>query len=447
MEENMQDEGLSLGEIFKVIFRRWLLLILITAAVTLVGILGISLIVNPLQTMYGISFSVDYPGSENFRYPDGTAFRYQDIVSEDNLTEVKNGSEKFAKIDARKLYENDDISITEETEEVNGVRTPTGNYTITAKGSYFPDGNIASEFLRGIANYPVNYINSKVSFMTYRDNLTSYDAVKTYEQKIAYLVAQRDYIVNQYESLTATYGSVYIPSGYDRSLRELSSEVKRSFSEEDQATMENDLKINGYVFDREYYASDTRVKIDSYSKEITDNTRIIDALRTERDALIDAIQAGSGSATITDSLKSFNDRISELIVLNSQRQNEINRLQENLNRLENDYDEVAAARFHTRLTGFYNALSEAADTFKGVSVSIYAKESKVVFDTYSAVASGGISLAIGAVVSVIVGFVLACIVICIIDLPAYLRRKKYALAVKAEEARTDKENENEAEKE
>lgn len=429
MEENMQDEGLSLGEIFRVIFRRWLLVILITAAVTLVGILGISLIVNPMQTMYTISFSVDYPGSENLRYPDGTAFRYQDIISESNLAEVKDSSDDFANIDVRKMYEGDNISITEETDEVNGVRTPTGNYTLTAKGSYFPNGSVASAFLRGIANYPVNYINRTVSLLTYRDNLTSYGEVKTYEQKIAYLVAHRNYLVDQYESLTDIYGSVYIPSGYNKSLREFGSEVSRSFSEEDQATMENDLKINGYVFDKEYYALDTRVKIDSYTKHITDNTRIIDALRKERDALIDSISGGPGGATITDSLKSFNDQISTLIVQNSQYQNEIDRLQENLDRLENNYDEEAATRFEARLTGFYNVLSDASDTFKDVSVSIYEKESKVVFETYSASSSGGINLVIGTVVSALIGFVLSCIVVCIIDMPAYLRRKKYARAV------------------
>ena len=99
MEENYVEDGLSLGELFRVIFRRGWLVLVITVAVTIVGALAVALIINPMQTQYSLTFSYNYPNSSSQRYPDGTSFVYRDIVSQSSLETAKASDEAFAGVD------------------------------------------------------------------------------------------------------------------------------------------------------------------------------------------------------------------------------------------------------------------------------------------------------------------------------------------------------------
>ena len=476
MEENYVEDGLSLGELFRVIFRRGWLVLVITVAVTIVGALAVALIINPMQTQYSMTFSYNYPNSSSQRYPDGTSFVYRDIVSQSSLETAKASDEAFAGVDIEGMYEDDGISITALTEtDADGVTVETGEYTMNVGGSYFDSSQQATQFLRTLANGPINYINSVVGNIDYAVNLTAYETSNDYETRIDYLSAQRNYLLGRYDDLIAIYGDDYVvtvnnDSGDPDSLSALRSQVNRCFRTEDETDLRNDLTINGYVMDKPEYIARARVQLYTLTREKRENAATIAALEQELQTLV-----GIYGDTAMTQYETFNEQIVNLTVRNAQidseRQqyiNNLNIIQNLINTLDNngaladdvnknltvtisddgrgnetvnwpkdasgnditDYDYLANAYtdaeedFSNDLNDFFLALENITNTFKSVNISLYESESTVIFNTNNVVASGGINIIIAGVVSLIIGFVIACIVVSIMDLPAYLREKK-----------------------
>ena len=75
MEENKQEDGFSVLRVLKVVFRRPWLFAGIALLLAVALFLGIRFGVNPVSSEYYIRFSLEFPGIETRRYPDGTAFR------------------------------------------------------------------------------------------------------------------------------------------------------------------------------------------------------------------------------------------------------------------------------------------------------------------------------------------------------------------------------------
>ena len=91
MEE--EKNGISLRDIFRIIFsQKWLALIL-AAAITLLCAVCIVYVYNPSKIDYSVSFKLDLLGrngsAETYRYPDGTTFHYLSLVSSATLNEIK----------------------------------------------------------------------------------------------------------------------------------------------------------------------------------------------------------------------------------------------------------------------------------------------------------------------------------------------------------------------
>ncbi|MDE6407795.1 MAG: hypothetical protein K2K50_04245, partial [Anaeroplasmataceae bacterium] len=99
MEE--KEEGLSFGEIFHVLFiKKWLLLA-VTIAITLLGVIFVQFLYNPGRIEYQATFEIKFPDAfkqENDttrHYPDGTEFLYQELISLNNLKKAQAKDEKF----------------------------------------------------------------------------------------------------------------------------------------------------------------------------------------------------------------------------------------------------------------------------------------------------------------------------------------------------------------
>ena len=86
MEEEMEDSGLSIGDIFRTIFSQKWLALGIAIVITIVGTIGLYLI-GKSGSEYSITFVLQLPNSEDspstYLYPDGRNFDYTDFVSLD----------------------------------------------------------------------------------------------------------------------------------------------------------------------------------------------------------------------------------------------------------------------------------------------------------------------------------------------------------------------------
>ena len=151
--ELYEEEGISLGQIFKVMFLRWKLLLIITASIFVIGMLGTQLIYNKLKTRYSSTIEyVNVLGATDGTYIDNSIFNYRDIIKLSNLQTVKESSDDFKSIDVEKINKDEAITLTKKFDET----TKTYLYTISVKAKYFSDKNQAKEFINSVFNIAVN---------------------------------------------------------------------------------------------------------------------------------------------------------------------------------------------------------------------------------------------------------------------------------------------------
>lgn len=404
MEEQKNEEGLSLGEIFRVIFKKIWWVVGITLSVAAVTVLCIILLVNNLNSSYRMDYTLEFPGYENMRYPDGTSYRYQRVVSLEELERVKETDEAFASINVEKMYQQNDISITVDTENKSSAF---GYYTLTVKSGYFANSDVATRFLVALASTPIAYINDVVQNADYGFYLQSCENATTYEDKIIHLANQRKYLVNKYSELILTYGESYRYE--DKTLSAYVGEVMQKFSEATEKMLSAELKANGYVFDKTAYTSEATIKIAANNIKIEENEKVIDALEA-----LPSVSEAQAKRIVT---------LTEENAVLAQENEEIERILLKLDEESGAYKEGNTG-FAARLEGYRTALSQLTAVYQSVCSFIYETESDIRFDQYTADTMGTINPIVSVGLGVVLGFVVACVAVGIKELPKYAKQKK-----------------------
>ena len=414
--EEYKDEGLSIGEIFKVIYKRLGVVLALTASIMTIGVLAVAIIVNPLITSYSIRFTVDYPGSESMRYPDGTVFRYKEIISRENLEAVSGSDDDFESINAEALYENDAITITEESTPDSSAR----KYVIMAKSRYFDDVEIATSFIRALAESPVRYVNSAMGAIDYAVYLTSYESadVKTYEEKIDFLADQRDYIVKKYDNLIDVFSEDYTVLG--KTLATYQQNAKNAFCEDDEALLRNELDANLYVLGMSKRELESQKTI--LQKEHDSNSIARIALEEKRSELVAELARQGILSSSENLLAPYNNKIVEYVDRNAQIEQEIADVENKIANLDSESNDKTA--FENKMDEYKSALEDATEKYKSVSATVYSGESETVFDSYSVKEEGNLGLPIAFLISLLLGLVASSVIVCAMDLPKYIRDKK-----------------------
>ncbi|MDE6690773.1 MAG: hypothetical protein K2K04_02270, partial [Clostridia bacterium] len=163
MEE--KDNGLTLSDILKVIFRRVWWVIGAAAICLVVVTLVMQLWYNKNQQYYTLGYELIYPDSGSGKYPNGSDLFAEESISLGTLTDIKNGKystlepDEFKGIDVSGMHVNDHISVIETVEKgVDGNIKRT--YALTVKSKYFGSDAQARAFLRTVAEYPVYRVNN-----------------------------------------------------------------------------------------------------------------------------------------------------------------------------------------------------------------------------------------------------------------------------------------------
>ena len=80
-------------------------------------------------------------------------------------------------------------------------------------------------------------------------------------------------------------------------------------------------------------------------------------------------------------------------------------------------------------------------TFRTVSESYYDAMCDISYASNVITAQGGLNIVLAALIGAVLGFIVVSIVICIIDMPKYIRQRDAAIAAaQAEENKEDEEN-------
>jgi hypothetical protein len=415
-EKEMEEEkGVSIGEIFKVIFKRLWWVIGVTAAFLIIFVLVVQFVYNPSKETYSVSYEFNYPNSETNQYPDGTSFRRSDLISLATLQEiVSNGNGKYSNVNIEDMVANDDIAINV-VEPESTTSTEVTYYTVVVKAKYFNDSDQAKNFIKDIIEYPKNKINKMVAELEYSSNLTGYVNATIYSDKINYLQAQRSYILSLYDNLIDLYGDFYKIN--DKSLKDYRIALSKIFDSEDETEILNEINEKRYVYDYERYLSTADTRLQLLDRQYQYNQTRLDELTALRNELIS--QYGTGANV---EVESYNNEIVSLF----KQQKDIDESKDDINKTVEaikNYDKATVDAFNSKLDGYATQLEEQTSIFKQVNVAVYSDKTEVLYKSNKIEADGGLNIILAAVIGLVVGFILVSVVICIIDMPKYIKER------------------------
>ena len=435
-----EEKGISIGEIFKVIFKRVWWVVAVTATVMIAFLCIIQFWYNANEQVYTASFDIRLPsykenpdGTISEEYPDGTVLKVADSVLLENLQLIKDEvflpesqrTGKFSNINIEKMVNEDDIELIR-TIEAKEDETYEYHYTVRIGKKYFKNKYQAADFVKAVAEFPVNNSRDIVHSMNYTERLLKYDRYLTYEEKIKALIEQKEYLVKTYDDIKEQYGGEYVPEGLSsaKSIDDYILDLTDVFDLRKQEAVKNTVSANYYVYDTQTYLDTAEAKIKALEVEISENEKRIEAQRIERDKL-----TANGSIQETTE---FDKIIADLTDKNAVMKNEIKRTNDTLERIEAYIADGSKTNFDVSLNKIRAQLEQATQTLRTVNIATYEEKAQAIYVNNKVVVEGGLNIILAAVIGAIAGFVIVSIVILIIDFPKYKRQKLAAEAGEAE---------------
>lgn len=402
-EEEIEQGGITIGQIFRTIFsQKWLALI-VAAAITIIGTLGLYFIGKGSED-YTVTFVSKIAGSGDttveFVFPDGKEFRYDAMVSLENLEKVKASDDLFKNINVEKMYEEGDISIIRTiTEVVENSKIYEMTYIISAKTKYFKTDVVARDFLSELAQFPNKYLEEmEIDYNRYLE--ASRSAIQ-YDVQLNYLTSQTSFLSEGYSKFISSYGGNFVVKD-GKTLSYYQAQLQAFSDRGDIERLKNKALEEGYVMSDENgsplaeaiakYESERFAK--EREKEIAEN-----ALKIALDSLFAASEGQSSSVILdTEVIMNYTNKIAQL----DKELEEINKY------IEGRHTDIA-----------YDKEVDAVEAQVEAFTKEYAEIASIVYSTRTTVnyintsiieVEGGMGLVMSAVLSLVVGIIVASIV-------------------------------------
>lgn len=427
MAEQVQEEGITLGQIFKAMFFNKIRFLIVSVATFAVLLLGILVIYNPSKETYVAKFKYSDINIANGHYSNGKAFNALDLI--DLMEEVKQTNlEKYSGIDVDKIIAKNGVTITEDvivkkaetTDKTDTEEFITSHYTLTCNAKLFPDYKTAKSFMTDLISYPVAKSNSLANSIVFDENLKLYDIAKIYANQIDYLNAQKNYLIDGYNALIDSYGDV---SYNNAKLSSMVNEISLYFENNKLDLLSDEITKNGYVKDLSTYKSNLETQKYKLTLESVYNGKKLEELKTQRNDLI--AKASKDSSIQTLDLSTYNDSIISLTQRNIDIAKEVEILDKYLDSSsatkadgsvnENYYSDAKRAVFESKLNQFRVQLENYTNDYKACYLECIQDYNIYYNDAAKVVSDGGFSTAMTLVISVLAGFVVACVVNLIAD--------------------------------
>lgn len=415
MENEEKNEGVAVSEVMHLIGRKIWYILGAAAVFTVLAVLLLVYVICPLFTSYSLDFRLVFPTEGDAVYPDGSPFFYQDMISSSFLSEAKASDPKFSGIDAEKMLKNGDITIVAETVTENNVIKYTGRYTVSVKGSYFGDGDLAQAFIEAIANVPVNLMRNAAENVKYDSEKEIFESAP-FEERIALLGQEKENLLAVYDGWIDIYSETFSVriNGENgvviKRLKDFRDSVSALFGESVRKELENELEFGGY-YSGDLAAYTAQLKLE-YAQNEAEIERIREAIgnNAARGGVLSASE-GSGDGYTAQPLN-LSQRLAELINRNIRIDHWVNAS----GNVENPtLTEENVTRFAARLAEEFEKLNSEAKQLTNVIGAIYARGMSAHFDAQKATSSGEPGVVIGGVVSFIVSFAVGTIAVYAIE--------------------------------
>ena len=435
-----EESGITFGEICHLIKKRIWWILAISVIVAVVAGLAVGLVLNRGKDDYSLTFMVEFPGVENGQYPDGSVFNYNSIVYADRLAAAKEAgvegnADAFKDVDVEEMSANGDIAIVPETSE-SAVTTEnttglTGAYVITVSSAYFKDKDEASDFLRAVLNETIGVVNEKIVGMDFTASLAGYEnytSYSAYGDRLAALAEQQQFLLTQYNAvigggskISQNYG-LFVYEG--QTISALYNEAKVLGST--LSTLRAEYNDYGYVY-LNGETDDFAALAGRWAGQVKSCQDELNAYKQQFDQAV--ISEGA-----------YVQRVLEL----TERSKLLRAQIASIGYTYNDDGTVAPAAdqaeklqgnttFGNEVNALWKTLVANSETAKNALVALYDAESQIVYrQSGVTVIENGTSTILVTVAGFVVAFLLASIIFCAADWPAY-KKQRDAKSAPAEE--------------
>lgn len=400
MEEKIENEnGISLGYIFRTIFsQKWLALI-IAVAITLAGTFGLYFL-GKSNEVYSVTFVSKIPGSESspqaFDFPDGKEFRYEVIVSYDNLKKVKDQNKLFDGIDIQKMYEKGDISIIRTLKETaSGSGEYEATYKIDAKAKYFKESAIARDFLTELTLFPVRYLESMS--IDYDKSLEASREAIQYDVRLSYLNDQLTYLNEEYNKLIEKYSENFVVRD-GKTLNYYKSQLL-TYSDRGDIDRLKIKAIDEHIVMGDENGQPLEAAIAKYKSQKVEKVRERDRIQAALNNAIASVRPESGSIILdADAIMNYTIRIAEL--------------DQDIADIQKFIDESrVSAEFEAEVEAVETKLSELTNLYSEVASAVYSSKTIVNYMNTNIIAiENGRGIVMSAAISLVLGLAAAAVV-------------------------------------
>ena len=410
--EISQNDGLSLLDIIKLIWKRKILVGIITLIVLIISLLLILFWYNPNNATYQSDFELTFSGSDQDIYPTGKKFNYRDIVSLDRLNKIKQSNSKYSKINIDKLYDENNIRISRLAS--SDTTKISNNYSIVIADSGINDEKVIKDFISDLLKDVTNEIIVDVNSISYTYNFSGVDNYSLYTDVLNFLIYQKDIIINAYENLILTYGESYSIDGttLNAKLSTINNTIKN-------------LSLNGLLSmaEQNRYVIDSQ-DVENYNSLITTRISSLLRIKEENDLIINSYST-LGSLIVYEDIQK---RIAQNASIVLQLRNLLNSYNETNYSFTNEdilAPSLPSEEYKLSIESVYKEINDLAIDLEN-DVKAMGSDSLILnFESNSIVEkSGTINIFIAIVAGLVLGVILGSVVVLIIDIPRLNKNNK-----------------------
>lgn len=410
--EISQNDGLSLLDIIKLIWKRKILVGIITLIVLIISLLLILFWYNPNNATYQSDFELTFSGSDQDIYPTGKKFNYRDIVSLDRLNKIKQSNSKYSKINIDKLYDENNIRISRLAS--SDTTKISNNYSIVIADSGINDEKVIKDFISDLLKDVTNEIIVDVNSISYTYNFSGVDNYSLYTDVLNFLIYQKDIIINAYENLILTYGESYSIDGttLNAKLSTINNTIKN-------------LSLNGLLSmaEQNRYVIDSQ-DVENYNSLITTRISSLLRIKEENDLIINSYST-LGSLIVYEDIQK---RIAQNASIVLQLRNLLNSYNETNYSFTNEdilAPSLPSEEYKLSIESVYKEINDLAIDLEN-DIKAMGSDSLVLnFESNSIVEkSGTINIFIAIVGGLVLGVILGSVVVLIIDIPRLNKNNK-----------------------
>ena len=410
--EISQNNGLSLLDIIKLIWKRKILVGIITLIVLIISLMLILFWYNPNNATYQADFELTFSGSDQDIYPTGKKFNYRDIVSLDRLNKIKQSNSKYSKINIDKLYDENNIRISRLAS--SDITKISNNYSIVIADSGINDEKVIKDFISDLLKDVTNEIIVDVNSISYTYNFSGVDNYSLYTDVLNFLIYQKDIIINAYENLILTYGESYSIDGttLNAKLSTINNTIKN-------------LSLDGLlsIAEQNRYVIDSQ-DVENYNSLIATRISSLLRIKEKNDLIIDSYST-LGSLIVYEDIQ---QRIAQNASIVLQLRNLLNSYNETNYSFTNEdilAPSLPSEEYKLSIESVYKEINDLVIDLEN-DVKAMGSDSLILnFESNSIVEkSGTINIFIAIVAGLVLGVILGSVVVLIIDIPRLNKNNK-----------------------